>query len=124
MAGKLIIESKTPKTQPVECVESLAAFVNKKITDGILNLGAVRLVLSSKGDCYYTVTDSDCSCPARAFHPQRRCKHMRAFHAIAREMLIDAYAPETLPGEVAYWQKKGGLELMNTAGFKPVLAGE
>jgi hypothetical protein len=126
MSGKILIESKTPKTQSLECVESLAVFVNKKIDNGILDLGAVRLVRSSKGDCYYTVTANDCSCPARAYHPEKPCKHMKSFHAIPREMLIDAVIGEVTNDELQYWQdkEKGSLELMNTVGFKPVLAGE
>jgi hypothetical protein len=124
--GKILVESKNPITQSVECVESLAAFMNRKIDNGILDLGAVRLVLSSKGDCYYTVTARDCSCPARAYNPGKPCKHMKAFHAIPREMLVDAYAFNPTEGELQYWQEKEGnrLELMNTVGFKPVLAGE
>jgi hypothetical protein len=133
MTGKILVESKNPITQSPQAVETLAAFMHKKIEGGILDLGKVKLVKSSKGDAFYTTTERDCSCPARCYHPQRPCKHMRKFHSVAKvvarspktvpqaEMLVDAYAPETLPGEVEYWQKKGELELMNTVGFKPCL---
>lgn len=64
MVGKIIFEMESPKTQSVEAVESLAAYLNKPIEAGILNLGAVKLVKSNKGDVFYTVTAKACSCPS------------------------------------------------------------
>ncbi len=80
MAGKLLIETQNPQTQTVESVEQMAAFLNKKIENGILDLGAVHLVLSSKDDVFYVTTEENCSCPARCYHPDRRCKHMMGFN--------------------------------------------
>jgi len=37
------------------------------------------LVLSNKKDCFYVTTARDCSCPARSWHPNGPCKHMRKY---------------------------------------------
>lgn len=76
MAGKLIYEGENPKTQTVEAVENLAAYLNKDLSNGVLDLGSVRLVLNAKKNAYYTTTASDCSCPARTYNPDKPCKHM------------------------------------------------
>jgi hypothetical protein len=124
MAERILVESKNPITQSPQAVEALASFTHKEIIGGVLDLGKVKLVKSSKGDAFYTTTAKDCSCPARAFHPGRPCKHMRRFNAVShKEILIDAVIGETTDAEIAYWQNKkaGELELMNTVGFRPCL---
>ena len=35
------------------------------------------LVLSNKKDCFYVVTDRDCSCPTHNWNPGHRRKHQR-----------------------------------------------
>jgi hypothetical protein len=142
MAGKILVESKNPISQSIEAVKALLSWRHMP-TDPIPATigfpgGAVVLVQSSKRDIYYTVTASDCSCPAKCYHPGQRCKHQKKFFATAEvqiprdviakmphvEMIIDAYAPDTTEGEVRYWQSKGELELIDRVGFRPVLAGE
>jgi hypothetical protein len=79
MAGKLIYESESPKTQTVEAVEALAVYLNRAIEGGVLDLGAVKLVKSNKGDAYYTVTERSCSCPSATYRPGQSCKHQRKY---------------------------------------------
>jgi len=67
----------SPVTQKTEAVEALAAYLNKTIEGGVLDLGAAKLVKSNKGDCYYTTTPRMCSCPAQTFAPGQPCKHQR-----------------------------------------------
>ena len=45
-------------TQEPEAVEALAAYLNRPVLDGILDLGAVKLVKSNRGDVFYvTIRD-------------------------------------------------------------------
>jgi hypothetical protein len=78
MAG-MKFEMESPKTQTVEAVEALATYLNKPIKAGVLDLGAVKLVLSNKKDCYYTVTSRVCSCPSATYRPGQTCKHQRKY---------------------------------------------
>jgi hypothetical protein len=76
MAG-MKFEMESPKTQTLEAVEALATYLNKPIEAGVLDLGAVKLVLSNKKDCYYVVTSRSCSCPSATYRPGQPCKHQR-----------------------------------------------
>ena len=44
--------------------EALAAYLNKPIQAGVLDLGEAKLVKSNHGDAFYMVTAKKCSCPA------------------------------------------------------------
>ncbi len=82
MTGKVIFEMQSPVTQSVQAVESLASYLNKTIGNGILDLGAVKLVKSNKGDAFYTVTEKACSCPSATYRPGQPCKHQRQYFAM------------------------------------------
>ena len=89
MAGKLIYEGESPKTQSSDAVKALITFFNHgkepaQLPDFFRLTGEMVLVKSNKGDCYYVTTPKDCSCPARTYNPGKPCKHMRAyFKAVA-----------------------------------------
>ena len=123
MSGRIIFEGLT--TQEPQAVNALAAYLNKPVENGVLDLGDVKLVRSSKGDCFYTVSKNGCSCKAGTYG--RMCRHKKALasgkwatggngpalpedrpkaSSSVGKMLIDAYAFETLPGEIEYWQTK------------------
>jgi hypothetical protein len=131
MVERTFLDSGSPVTQTIEAVTALLTWCKMPTEPMPITVelpgGNVVLVQSSKKDCYYTTTARDCSCPAKAFHPNKRCKHMLRHFPISKEMLIDAAIGETTAGEIEYWQKKdsrNGLELMQTAGFRPVPEGE
>jgi hypothetical protein len=67
-----------PTTQRTDAVEALAAYLNKSIEGGVLDLGSLKLVKSNKGDAFYGVTATKCSCPSAAYRPGQFCKHQRA----------------------------------------------
>ncbi len=71
----------SPKTQSIGAVKVLLAWKGRAVDSlpSFVELaGGVRLTLSSKGDVYYTTTPTNCSCPARTYHPGKPCKHMKA----------------------------------------------
>jgi hypothetical protein len=79
MSGRILVQIQTPVTQKPEAVEALAAYLNKPIEAGVLDLGSAKLVKSNKGDAFYTVTAKACSCPAVTYHPGMACKHQRKY---------------------------------------------
>jgi hypothetical protein len=83
MAGKTIFEMESPKTQTVEAVENLATYLNKHIEGGVLDLGAVKLVLSNKKDVFYTVSARSCSCPSHTYRGGP-CKHQRKYFSVPK----------------------------------------
>jgi hypothetical protein len=72
----------SPKTQSIAAVKTLIEFMTGEPCvelPAIFNLaGGARLIKSSKGDCFYTVTAKTCSCPASAYNPGQVCKHRKA----------------------------------------------
>lgn len=85
MSAKLNIQVKSPKTQSIDAVKSLLAYVGRPsepLPVFVDLVGGVRLTRSKKGDCYYTTTSRDCSCPARAYNPGTPCKHMKALQIV------------------------------------------
>ena len=98
MSGRILVQMQTPVTQKPEAVEALAAYLNKTIETGVLDLGAAKLVKSNKGDAFYTVTAKACSCPAATYHPGQPCKHARKhFPQPKREVsapAVDSIRPE------------------------------
>ena len=83
MREKLIYENETPKTQSVEAVKALLAFVGRGSdplpSEISLQDGCVVLVLSNKKDAYYCVTAKACSCPSAMYRPGKSCKHQRKY---------------------------------------------
>jgi len=79
MSGRILVQMQKPVTQKPEAVEALAAYLNKPIEAGVLDLGSAKLVKSNKGDAFYTVTAKACSCPAMTYHPGMACKHQRKY---------------------------------------------
>jgi len=79
MSGRILVQMQNPVTQKPEAVEALAAYLNKPIEAGVLDLGSATLVKSNKGDAFYTVTAKACSCPATTYHPGMACKHQRKY---------------------------------------------
>ena len=79
MSGKILFNGASPVTQKPDAVEALAAYLNKTIEAGVLDLGTAKLVKSNKGDAFYTVTAKACSCLAATYHPGQPCKHQRKY---------------------------------------------
>ena len=79
MSGRILVQMQNLVTQKPEAVEALAAYLNKPIEAGVLDLGSAKLVKSNKGDAFYTVTAKACSCPAMTYHPGMACKHQRKY---------------------------------------------
>ncbi len=78
MPGKILFEGVSPKTQSVEAVKALLSWMGRdvELLPDHVQLDGARLTKSSKGDVYYMVTPTACSCPARCYHPGEPCKHM------------------------------------------------
>jgi len=80
---KTIINIEKPITQSVEAVKALLSWRGRAADPlpSFIEIGEgdnrLVLVLSNKRDAYYTCTARDCSCPARNWHPNGPCKHMR-----------------------------------------------
>ena len=108
MSGRTLVQMESPTTQRTDAVEALAAYLNKKIEGGVLDLGSLKLVKSNKGDAFYGVTATKCSCPSAAYRPGQSCKHQRAHfgakveQSTASEPLIQrgGFRPfDEMPGE-------------------------
>jgi hypothetical protein len=136
MSGNLLEGMFGATTQTIDSGKALAKFLGMKeeVPETIGLANGARLVLSSKHDAYYMVTSKGCTC--RAGQYGRMCKHRRALESSKTtptrvfakpstsfnlpeedekrvasspcvvKMLIDAYAFDTKPGEIAYWQAK------------------
>jgi len=106
MAEKTLILIESPKTQSIDGVKSLLAFVGRASdplpSDVSLDNGRLVLVLNNKRDAYYCTTATKCSCPAATFH-RGPCKHQRKYFPVAK--VEQSSASEQL-------RKRGG--------FKPV----
>jgi len=83
MAGKTLVQIENPTTQRTDAVEALAAFLHKPIEGGVLDLGSLKLVKSNKGDAFYGVTATKCSCPSATYRHSGPCKHQRKYFAEA-----------------------------------------
>jgi hypothetical protein len=97
MFGKTIFDGGSPKTQSIEAVKALLAYVGRE-GDSLPSFievgkgeGRVVLVLSNKKDAFYTVTSKACSCPAQTFAPGQACKHQRQhFPQLAKPAATEA----------------------------------
>ncbi len=96
---KMIVEVHSPVTQPAQAVVEMLKSIGRKfdpLPDAV-HLPGMALVLSSKRDCYYATLPSTCSCPARTYHPEKPCKHMKQFFSeaqIPKKTLLEAMAEE------------------------------
>jgi hypothetical protein len=84
MAGRTLVQVENPTTQRTDAVEALAAFLHKPIESGVLDLGSLKLVKSNKGDAFYGVTATKCSCPSATYRPGQSCKHQRKYFPVAK----------------------------------------
>jgi hypothetical protein len=71
----------SPTTQRTDALEALAAYLHKPIEGSVLDLGNIKLVKSNKGDAFYGVTATKCSCPSSAYRHSGPCKHQRKYFA-------------------------------------------
>ena len=128
MAGKTIIDIRKPVTQSIEAVKALLAWRGRAadpLPSFVELAGGARLTKSRKGDCYYTTTRAECSCPARNWHPNQPCKHMKALDA---SLAIQ----ESREKARAYQARQRGLKgtaptidsIMPRKSFKPFLEDE
>jgi hypothetical protein len=111
MSGRTLVQIENPTTQRTDAVEALAAYLNKSIESGVLDLGSLKLVKSNKGDAFYGVTATKCSCPSAAYRAGQSCKHQRVHFGAKVEQptwvgsikpALPAFRPfDTLPGEKA-----------------------
>jgi hypothetical protein len=109
MPERTLVQMENPTTQRTDAVEALAAYLHKPIEGGVLDLGNIKLVKSNKGDAFYGVTKTKCSCPSAAYRPGQSCKHQRAHFGAKVEQsteagsirpALPAFRPfDTLPGE-------------------------
>ena len=82
MTIKTELISPAPVTQCRESVVELLKYLGQP-TEPLpeaVDLGAVKLVRSNKGDVYYTVTAKACSCPSFIYRGGP-CKHQRKYFA-------------------------------------------
>ena len=85
MFGRTLFDGASPKTQSVEAVKQLITYqqhhgqVPAEIPAFHRLSAELVLVLSNKKDAYYVVTPRECSCPAKAYHPSKSCKHQRKY---------------------------------------------
>ena len=111
MSGKTIIQPENPTTQRTDAVEALAAFLHKPIEGGVLDLGSLKLVKSNKGDAFYGVTATKCSCPSAAYRPGQSCKHQRKFFSVAKVEQSTASEPLIQRGGFRPFDKMPGEEM-------------
>ena len=103
---KLVYQVESPKTQSIDGVKALLAFVGRASdplpSDVSLDNGHLVLVLSNKRDAYYCTTAAACSCPAAHWH-HGPCKHQRKYFPVAKVEQSTAIEP-----------------LIKRGGFRPV----
>jgi len=74
--------SDMPITQTVDSVKALLTFMHRPsepLPEFVDLQDRIRLTLSKDKQAYYLTTRNSCSCPANFYHPEKPCKHMRAF---------------------------------------------
>ncbi len=106
MSGKTILELASPVTQSREAVVAMLNYLNRTADPlpEVVDLGAVKLVLSNKKDAYYTVSAKACSCPSATYRPGQPCKHQRKYFPrpapqAARKQKADDAGPSLRPTE-------------------------
>ena len=81
MNGKTLFEGVALTTQKPQALDVLAAYLNKPIQDGVLDLGSLKLARSNRGDAFYVVSATGCSCPSAFYNHDEPCKHQRKYFA-------------------------------------------
>lgn len=114
--SKIIFSGSAPVSQSVEAVRALLNYQGKVYTEmpAFYRLSPeMVLVRSSKGDMYYVVTPTACSCPSATYRPGKACKHQRAY-----------FPPQTTP-QVTEDEKNDSIR-PDMRGFRPfsLLPGE
>jgi len=121
-----------PKTQSIDAVTAMLRALNRPVDPlpAVVELAGDRAVLirSRKGDCYYTVTASGCSCPAATYRPGQVCKH-RAEHFPAKQSGAAAYQARQRELRAQALAGEGGSGKLELAGddlaeFRPVFRPE
>ena len=115
MSARTIINQEKPQTQTVDAIKALLSWRGRASDPlpSFVEMGEgdnrLVLVLSNKKDAYYTCTATECSCAARNWHSNQRCKHMRR------------YFPET---RLATTTPAASILPERKVAFKPYLADE
>jgi len=82
--GRIIFDGDI-KTQSIAAVKGMIEFLTsepvRELPAVVRLANSTRLTKSGKGDCFYMTTSTNCSCPARTYHPGHECKHMKALQA-------------------------------------------
>jgi len=102
-----VLAVEPPKSQSVDAVLSLltAMGVHRESPPASVKMSdSCFLVLSARGEEYYTVTRRACSCPSSVYHPGTVCKHQKKYLGMI--------------------QKPARIATIPSAGFKPVLCEE
>ena len=87
MERRILVSAEKPQTQCVDAIKALLSWRGRASDPlpSFIEMGEgesrLVLVLSNKKDCFYVVTDRECSCPAHSWHPGQRCKHQRKYFA-------------------------------------------
>jgi metal-sulfur cluster biosynthetic enzyme len=133
----LSVDSGSPITQSLSAVVGLLNSLGRPTEPlpEVVDLGTVKFVRSNKGDVYYTVTATECSCPSFTYRGGP-CKHQRRhFGEDKRRGQTLAETLEEHDRNIHRMPKSyqrmvrdaredaeaEPLELINRSGFKPVL---
>lgn len=91
--SKILFSGSAPVSQSVEAVRALLSFQGKDSTEmpAFYRLSPeLVLVRSSKGDMYYVVTPTACSCPSATYRPGKTCKHRRQYFPQTQPAKLEA----------------------------------
>ncbi len=90
-------EIENPVSQTTEAVKGLLTYMHRPVDpmpEFVELNNRVRLTLSKDRKAYYMTTTKDCSCPARAYHPETTCKHMKALQVDIEKREDDSILPK------------------------------
>jgi hypothetical protein len=93
MNGKILTQTESPKTQSIDAVKTLLAYVGMASYQlpSDVSLDGGRLVLNNKKDAFYCTTARACSCPSAVYRHNGPCKHQRKYFPVAKvEQLTEA----------------------------------
>lgn len=139
MAGRTLVSGGTV-TQSADAVAELLNSLGRPTEPlpEVVDLGTVKLVQSNKGDVYYTVTTTECSCPSFTYRGGP-CKHQRKHFAESKrcgQTLAETLEehdrnlhrmPKSYQRMVRAAREDAEaepLELIHRGGFRPVLPNE
>ena len=94
MPGKNLFEGRNgPQTQSLDAVRALLSWrghPTEPMPSSVALAGGLMLVRNSKGDAYYTVTPTACSCPSAQYRPGKPCKHRRQYFPQTQPAKLEA----------------------------------